>query len=183
MHNVFICKHFFIQYYKCPWGPSCSPGARYDKRACKCYNDTDSYCPYGFRPVRDKKGCSCENTTDPQCPPGLSIYGSGRDCVCTADPTCPGGSTLSYSKATCSAAPYCPNGSDLVHCKCVQEKDRKCRSGKLSSDGCDCKTSYPPTCSKGCSLDYDRGCKCSIQDKSKNCLWQKAHVNIILYVH
>ena len=175
--------HFFIQFYNCPL-PSCSRGARFDKRACKCFDDTDSFCPLGFYPARDKKRCFCEKRTKPRCPSGLSIY--GRDCVCTGDPTCPDGSTLSYSKATCSAKPYCPDGADLIDCECVRRVDRICASGAtLSRDGCDCKISYPPTCSKGCSLDSDRGCKCSIQkkqDKSKNCLWQKAHVNIILYV-
>ena len=180
MHNVFVCKHFFIQF--CPW-PSCNSGASLDKQACKCHGVTKSTCQAGFIPVKDSQGrCSCEKKTNPQCPSGLSIYGS--DCMCTGNPTCPGGSTLSHSSATCSAAPYCPFG-DLHHCKCVKEDARQCSWGTLTWNGCECKTSYSPKCSSGCSLDSNGGCECSgIQqhNESKNWLWQKAHVNIILCV-
>ena len=174
MHNVFVRKHFLIQF--CP-EPSCNSGASLNKQKCKCF--TESTCPAGFIPVKSSQGCSCERKTNPQCPSGLSIYGS--DCMCTGNPTCPGGPTLSHSSATCSAAPYCPFG-DLHHCKCVKEYGRQCPWGTLSWDGCECKPSYSPKCSSGCSLDSNGGCECSIQNKSKNCLWQKAHVNIILYI-
>ena len=168
-------KHFFIQF--CP-EPSCNSGASLNKQACKCF--TESTCLAGFIPVKSSQGCSCARKTNPQCPSGLSIYGS--DCMCTGNPTCPGGSTLSHSSATCSAAPYCPFGGALHHCKCVKEYGRRCPWGTLSWDGCECKTLNSPTCSSGCSLDSNGGCECSIQNKSKNCLWQKAHVNIIYMV-
>ena len=145
----------------CPW-PSCHSGTLH-KGACKCNAVEASTCPDGFLPVKSSHGlCSCEKKSRPQCPPGLSTYGSG--CRCTGNPTCPRGSTLSPSSASCTAEPTCPYGAELYHCKCVKEYVRQCSSGTLSWDGCECKTSYPPKCSKGCTLDSNGGCKCKNSD-------------------
>lgn len=170
MHiRIVICIHIyiFISFQTCS-EPRCTKGT-YDARACHCTSESrDSTCPSGFREItKPHRLCACEHQTIPKCPTGFSLDSARCSCNIRAKPTCPALSELStIAYCTGTVSPTCPQGAVQHGCRCVEDEVRTCISGTLSSNGCKCAIISNPTCSSGCRLTKNRGCRCESYGKN-----------------
>ena len=131
-------------------GPFCLPGTSLDTQICQCDNVTDPICPFGFTPAVDPQDqCICERISQPICPLGEKVNPDTCQCRVLAPFPCIEGSPNCVS----TSDPLCPTASRLTDCQCESEAAPQCDSGELSSDGCQCISSFNPKCLNTCRLN------------------------------